>query len=101
MLVDDGHDLSIPPYATQCFPTWYTTSATTYATEFMYRIMNNGHRHPPVSRRTTATVLMHCIASTNQTSRLTATSGVQTGLPSPRTSSLIALARSAVSSPGS
>ena len=41
--------------------------------------MTIGQFQPPVSRRTIASVLMHCIARTNQTSRLTATSGVQTG----------------------
>ena len=62
-------------------PIWKIARLTTYASAFIYTSMKIGHFHPPVSRRTMAIVLMHCMASTNQASRLTATRGVQTGLP--------------------
>src|SRR3954466_3446268 len=58
--------------------------------------MKSGHFQPPVSRRTMARVLMHCMARTNQTRRLTATSGDQTGLPSGRRASRLAFAGAAV-----
>jgi hypothetical protein len=47
----------------------------------MYPTMNNGQRHEFVSRRTIATVDMHCIASTKKTINVNAVRGVQTVRP--------------------
>ncbi len=43
---------------------------TTYASPFMYTIMKIGQRLSPVSPFAIATVLMHCMVSTNQMNKL-------------------------------
>jgi len=47
---------------------WYTTSAATYASTYVYPSTNAGHLHVFVSRRIAATVLVHWHASTKNAS---------------------------------
>ena len=47
----------------------------------IYDTISSVHAHEFVSRRTTATVDMHCIASTKKTIRVRAVSGVHTLAP--------------------
>src|SRR5690606_9745094 len=63
-------------------PTFVTRKLPIHARVVMYVKRKTAHLAPPASRFTTASVLMHCAASTKKTMSETPTSGVRSGLPS-------------------